>query len=112
MEFPGGSAGLGSAIVTALAQVQSLAQELPHAAGAAKKEKIIIIKTGPNQLQVKAIATFYFLIHIISKIKIEMKLVITFFGSSSPKTCTICALQFQIAASLDSFPICGKLKRK
>ena len=32
-DFLGGSAGLGSSVVTAVAQVQSLAQELSHASG-------------------------------------------------------------------------------
>ena len=45
MEFPCGAVGEGSNIVTAAAQVaamvwvQSLARELPHAAGAARKKK-------------------------------------------------------------------------
>ena len=37
-EFPGGLAGLGSGIVTAMVQVQSLAQELPHTWAQPKKE--------------------------------------------------------------------------
>ena len=45
MEFSGGTAGYGSIIVTAVARVTavvwvcSLAQELPHAVGMAKKKK-------------------------------------------------------------------------
>ena len=43
-EFPGGSVGYGSSVVTAVAQVRSLLQELPYAVGTAapppkKKEK-------------------------------------------------------------------------
>ena len=38
-EFPSGSVGWGSNIVTVMMQVQSLAWELPHAACEAKKEK-------------------------------------------------------------------------
>ena len=37
-EFPGGLGGLGSGIVTAMVQVQSLAQELPHTWAQPKKE--------------------------------------------------------------------------
>lgn len=37
--LPGGSASEGSGTVTALALVQSLAQDLPHAIGAAKGKK-------------------------------------------------------------------------
>jgi len=36
-EFPGGSAGCGSSIVTAVVRVLSLAWELPHDMGVAKK---------------------------------------------------------------------------
>ena len=45
LEFPCGAAGEGSGVVSAavwvaaVAQVQSLVRELPHAVGAAKKEK-------------------------------------------------------------------------
>ena len=48
MEFSGGTVGYGSIIVTAVARVTavvwvcSLAQELPHAVGMAKKKKIKI----------------------------------------------------------------------
>ena len=38
-EFPGGSVGYGPSIVTAVAWVQSLAMELPHAVRMAKKKK-------------------------------------------------------------------------
>ena len=38
-EFHCGAAGWGSGIITAVAQVQSLAWQLPHAAGTAKGEK-------------------------------------------------------------------------
>ena len=38
-EFPGGSVGKGSGIITAVAHVRSLAQELPHVTGTAKKRK-------------------------------------------------------------------------
>ena len=45
VEFPGGSAGSGSVlvtavfVVTAVAQVRSLAQEISHAAGTVQKKK-------------------------------------------------------------------------
>lgn len=67
---------------------------------------------GLKHLKIKVIATFYFKIHIIGKIHIVMRLVITLWIDSRPKTSTICAFQFQVATSLDSFPIRGKLKRK
>ena len=38
-EFPGGSVGWGSGVVTAVASVQSLTRELLHVAGVAKKRK-------------------------------------------------------------------------
>ena len=37
-EFPGGSAGEGSRIVTAVAWIRSLVLELPHARGVSKKK--------------------------------------------------------------------------
>ena len=46
MELPGGLAVKGSGVVTAVAQVQSLAQELLHAVGVAKKQN----KTKPSFL--------------------------------------------------------------
>ena len=39
LEFPGGSAGEESGIVTAVAQIAALAQELLHAMGGKKKKK-------------------------------------------------------------------------
>ena len=39
LEFPGGAAGSGSGVVTAVAWVHSLVQELPHATAVAKKKK-------------------------------------------------------------------------
>ena len=39
IEFSGGQVVKDSAVVTAVVQVQSLAQELPHAKGAAKKKE-------------------------------------------------------------------------
>ena len=39
LEFPGGLAVKGSSVVTAVVQVQSLGQELPHATGTTKKKK-------------------------------------------------------------------------
>ena len=39
MEFLGGAVGYGSGVVTAVAWVWSLAQELPHAAGTEGKKK-------------------------------------------------------------------------
>ena len=44
LEFPSGSVGLGSGIVTAAAQFPFLAQELPHAAGWPKNPKHIAYK--------------------------------------------------------------------
>ena len=38
-EFPGGSAAKGPGMVTAVAWVQSLAGQLPHAAGMGPKKK-------------------------------------------------------------------------
>ena len=38
-EFPGGLVSEGSGVVTAVRQVQSLARELMHVLGAAKKKK-------------------------------------------------------------------------
>ena len=38
-EFPSGSAGYGSSVVIAMAQVQSVALEFLHAVGAAKRKK-------------------------------------------------------------------------
>ena len=40
-EFPGGSGGYGPGVVTAVAQVQSLAWEFPRAMGAVKKKRKI-----------------------------------------------------------------------
>lgn len=37
MEFPGGLVGKGSCVVSAVAPVQSLALELPHVTGVARK---------------------------------------------------------------------------
>lgn len=39
LEFPGGSAGKGPSAVTAVARVQALAQDLPHAADAAMNKR-------------------------------------------------------------------------
>ena len=39
VEFPGGSVGYGSSLVTTMACVRSLAQELPQTADATKKKK-------------------------------------------------------------------------
>ena len=38
-EFPGGAVDWGSGVAIAVMQVQSLAQELPQAAGMARKKK-------------------------------------------------------------------------
>ena len=45
-EFPDGLSSEGSGIATAVVQVQSLAQELPHAIGAAGKKKKVCYGTA------------------------------------------------------------------
>ena len=65
MEFPGGSAGQGSDVVTAVtlvtsvAWVQSLAQEILHAMGAGKKSHKQIVVEPLSVMQSKIINSIF-----------------------------------------------------
>ena len=43
LEFPDGSMGWGSSLVSAVLQIRSLAWEFPHAMGLTKTKKVIIL---------------------------------------------------------------------
>ena len=62
MEFSGHTVGQGPSIVTAVAQVQSLAWEFPHAMGMApSKQKAEIKKNKGHCVRVAIWSSLYFL---------------------------------------------------
>lgn len=58
-EFPGGPMGEGSGVVSALAQDQSLTQELLHAKSVAKRKEPNQLKKGPKTLTDTSPDTIY-----------------------------------------------------